>query len=59
MARAGQTYENGRRETVDPTSGSGGDSAQGGHLGSYIGLAIVAMILLAMLFLQNTAAASL
>jgi hypothetical protein len=57
MARAtGDTYESGRRETVDL---SGGASKQpgGGHLGSYIGLGIVGVILIAMLFLQDAAGA--
>ena len=59
MARTGQTHESERRETVDPTSGGGRQAAGGGHLGSYLGLAIAAAILLAMLFLQNMLAADL
>jgi hypothetical protein len=55
MARAnGDTYESGRRETVD-LSGSAPKQSGGGHLGSYIGLGIAGLILIGMFFLQDAA----
>jgi hypothetical protein len=59
MAQSGQTYEAERRETVDPSSNSGQRTAGGGHVSGYLGLAIIGMILVLMLFLQNSLAANL
>jgi hypothetical protein len=54
MAQAGETLEHVRRETVDTTSSSP-RIAGSGHWGSYLGIAIVGLILVGMVFLQNAA----
>lgn len=52
-----RTYETARKETVDLSS-SEPSEAGASHWGSYAGLAIVAMILIAMLLLQSTSAST-
>jgi len=47
--------ESGRTETIDPTSG-GPKSTSGMHLTSYAGLAIAALILIAVLIVQGMTA---
>jgi hypothetical protein len=59
MAQAtDNTYESGRNETVDFSSG-GPSKTGGSHWGSYAGMLIVALILLTMVFLQSATATNL
>jgi hypothetical protein len=51
---ADNLHESGRKETIDYSSGGSAKTGHSGHLSGYVGLAIAAMILVAMLVLQST-----